>query len=148
MSYSFLYILWSTSIFKGFSQHHAPQHKLDWYLFKPFTDVGIVASTIMYAFYLNETLRSDQFCTVPIINIKRANLGSHAELKWLLDSCQIDQSSLIFADEVCFYVISSYWIDTNFIWYLDGKIDLIKKKLWRNMTWRDSSEGILFESVI
>ncbi|KAI9099562.1 hypothetical protein K1719_024567 [Acacia pycnantha] len=63
-------------------------------------DVGIVSSTIMYAFYLNETLRSDQFCTVPIINFKRANLGSHAELKWLLDSCQIDQSSLIFADEI------------------------------------------------
>ncbi|XP_028806008.1 exopolyphosphatase PRUNE1-like isoform X2 [Neltuma alba] len=63
-------------------------------------DVGVAASTIMYAFYLNETLRSAQFCTVPVINIKRANLGSHAELKWLLDSCQIDQSSLIFADEI------------------------------------------------
>ncbi|KAI4357135.1 hypothetical protein L6164_001102 [Bauhinia variegata] len=64
------------------------------------SDVGTVASTIMYAFYLNETLRCDQYCTIPIINIKRLNLGSHAELKWLLDSCQIDQSSLVFSDEI------------------------------------------------
>ncbi|KAI4331973.1 hypothetical protein L6164_016917 [Bauhinia variegata] len=63
-------------------------------------DVGTVVSSITYAFYLNESLKSQQFCTVPIINIKRSNLGSHAELKWLLDSCQIDQSSLIFEDEI------------------------------------------------
>ncbi|KAJ1391185.1 DHH phosphoesterase superfamily [Sesbania bispinosa] len=63
-------------------------------------DVGTVASTIMYSFYLNVTSKNDQFCTVPIININRANLGSHVELKWLLDSCQIDQLSLIFADEI------------------------------------------------
>ncbi|GFZ14463.1 hypothetical protein Acr_24g0006530 [Actinidia rufa] len=63
------------------------------------TDVGSVASTIMYAFYLNETLRSNELCTVPVINMKRADLNSHAELKWLLDSCHIDQSSLIFVDE-------------------------------------------------
>ncbi|XP_027356781.1 exopolyphosphatase PRUNE1-like [Abrus precatorius] len=62
-------------------------------------DVGTVASTIMYSFYLNISSENDQFCTVPIININRANLGSHVELKWLLDSCNIDQSSLIFADE-------------------------------------------------
>ncbi|XVF23012.1 hypothetical protein REPUB_Repub13aG0001200 [Reevesia pubescens] len=64
------------------------------------SDVGSVASTIMYAYYLNETLESHQFCTVPVINMKRTELNSHAELKWLLDSCQIDQSSLIFIDEI------------------------------------------------
>ncbi|XP_059667486.1 uncharacterized protein LOC132312925 isoform X2 [Cornus florida] len=63
-------------------------------------DAGSVVSTIMYAFYLNETLKSDQFCTVPIINMKRADLNSQAELKWLLDSCLFDQSSLIFVDEI------------------------------------------------
>ncbi|GMI91988.1 hypothetical protein HRI_002868100 [Hibiscus trionum] len=64
------------------------------------SDVGSVASAIMYAYYLNETLGNDQFCTVPVINTKRAELNSHAELKWLLDSCEIDQSSLIFIDEI------------------------------------------------
>ncbi|XP_052197611.1 uncharacterized protein LOC127804707 isoform X2 [Diospyros lotus] len=64
------------------------------------TDIGSVASTIMYAFYLNETLRSSQFCTIPVINMKRADLSSHVELKWLLDSCDIDQSSLVFVDEI------------------------------------------------
>ncbi|ESW03307.1 hypothetical protein PHAVU_011G003300 [Phaseolus vulgaris] len=63
-------------------------------------DVGTVASIITYSFFLHLTSESDQFCTVPIININRANLGSHVELKWLLDSCHIDQSSLIFADEI------------------------------------------------
>ncbi|RDX84506.1 Exopolyphosphatase PRUNE1, partial [Mucuna pruriens] len=63
-------------------------------------DLGTVASTIMYSFYLYVTSESDQFCTLPIININRANLDSHVELKWLLDSCHIDQSSLIFADEI------------------------------------------------
>ncbi|CAI8600494.1 unnamed protein product [Vicia faba] len=64
-------------------------------------DVGTVASTIMYSFYLNITSKNDQICIVPIININsRSNLGSHVELKWLLDSCQIDQSSLIFDDEI------------------------------------------------
>jgi exopolyphosphatase len=56
----------------------------------------------MYAFYLNETLESDEFCTVPIINMKRTDLSSHAELKWLLDSCHIDVPSLLFVDEVFF----------------------------------------------
>ncbi|KAK8551073.1 hypothetical protein V6N12_039740 [Hibiscus sabdariffa] len=64
------------------------------------SDVGSVASAIMYAYYLNETLGNDQFCTVPVINTKRAELNSHAELKWLLDSCEIDRSSLIFIDEI------------------------------------------------
>lgn len=63
------------------------------------SDVGSLASIIMYAFYLNETLESDEFCTVPIINMKREDLSSHAELKWLLDSCHFDDSSLIFVDE-------------------------------------------------
>ncbi|KAK1571054.1 hypothetical protein Q3G72_011246 [Acer saccharum] len=62
--------------------------------------VGSIASTIMYAFYLHITGESDLLCTVPVINMKRADLNSHAELKWLLDSCQIDQSSLIFIDEI------------------------------------------------
>lgn len=64
------------------------------------SDVGSIISTIMYAFYLNETLNANQFCTVPVINMKRADLNSHAELKWLFDSCQIDQSSLFFIDEI------------------------------------------------
>ncbi|GMY38220.1 exopolyphosphatase PRUNE1-like [Fagus crenata] len=64
------------------------------------SDVGLVASTIMYAFYLNETSKSNQLCTVPVINMKRADLSSHAEIKWLIESCQIDQSSLIFVDEI------------------------------------------------
>ncbi|KAL3522924.1 hypothetical protein ACH5RR_015758 [Cinchona calisaya] len=63
-------------------------------------DVGSVASTIMYAFYLNELLKKEQFCTVPIINMKRADMDSHAELNWLLDSCHVDQSSLVFLDEI------------------------------------------------
>ncbi|KAM3250919.1 hypothetical protein P3L10_004989 [Capsicum annuum] len=63
-------------------------------------DVGSVASTIMYAFYLNETLHDDHLCTVPVINMKRSDVDSHAELRWLLDSCFIDQSSLIFVDEI------------------------------------------------
>lgn len=64
------------------------------------SDVGSIASTIMYALYLNETIKSDQFCTVPIINMKRTDLSSHAELKWLLDSCHIDVPSLLFVDEI------------------------------------------------
>ena len=60
----------------------------------------------MYAFYLNETLESDEFCTVPIINMKREDLSSHAELKWLLDSFHFDDSSLIFVDEVFFVSIT------------------------------------------
>lgn len=55
----------------------------------------------MYAFYLNETHYSDQLCTVPVINMKRLDISSQAELKWLFDSCQIDLKSLIFVDEVC-----------------------------------------------
>lgn len=60
----------------------------------------------MYTFYLNETYQSDQLCTVPFINMKRADLSCHAEIKWLIASCLIDQSSLIFVDEVC----CLYWI--------------------------------------
>nr|XP_028958836.1 exopolyphosphatase PRUNE1-like isoform X2 [Malus domestica] len=63
-------------------------------------DVGSIVSTITYAFYLNETQKCDQLCTVPVINMKRSDINSQAELKWLLDSCQIDQSSLIFVDEI------------------------------------------------
>ncbi|KAK7828806.1 exopolyphosphatase prune1 [Quercus suber] len=63
-------------------------------------NVGLVASTIIYAFYLNETYQSDQLCTVPVINMKRAGLSCRAEIKWLIASCLIDQSSLIFIDEI------------------------------------------------
>ncbi|XP_011096718.1 protein prune homolog [Sesamum indicum] len=65
-------------------------------------DVGSVVSTIMYAFYLDETLGSNEFCTVPVINMKRADLGLHADLQWLIFSCHIDLSSLIFVDEIDF----------------------------------------------
>ncbi|PWA66946.1 hypothetical protein CTI12_AA320650 [Artemisia annua] len=54
----------------------------------------------MYSYYLNETDTSSQFCTVPVINNKRTDLNTHAELKWLLNTCNIDQSSLLFVDEV------------------------------------------------
>ncbi|RWR88714.1 exopolyphosphatase PRUNE1-like protein isoform X1 [Cinnamomum micranthum f. kanehirae] len=64
------------------------------------SDVGSFASTILYAFYLDEMLNDSRLCTIPIINMKRADLNMHAELKWLLDSCQIDQSSLVFIDEI------------------------------------------------
>ncbi|KAF6135165.1 hypothetical protein GIB67_035236, partial [Kingdonia uniflora] len=63
-------------------------------------DVGSVASTIMYAFYLSKTVKNNQLCTLPVINMKRAELNSHYELKWLFESCLIDQSSLIFIDEI------------------------------------------------
>ncbi|KAG7026383.1 Exopolyphosphatase PRUNE1 [Cucurbita argyrosperma subsp. argyrosperma] len=67
---------------------------------KNVSDVGLVASTITYAFYLNETHKYDEYCTVPVINMKRADLNSHPELKWLLGSCQINTLSLIFIDEI------------------------------------------------
>ncbi|KAL2484175.1 Exopolyphosphatase PRUNE1 [Forsythia ovata] len=67
------------------------------------SDVGSVASTIMYAFYLDETLKSNQFCTVPVINMKREDVDSRADLKWLFDSCHIDMSSLIFINEIDLY---------------------------------------------
>ncbi|XP_056166136.1 uncharacterized protein LOC115681133 isoform X2 [Syzygium oleosum] len=64
------------------------------------SDVGSLAAAIMYAFYLNETLGDDQICTVPVINMRRADFGSHVDLKWLLNSCQIDEASLVFIDEI------------------------------------------------
>ncbi|KAL4561610.1 hypothetical protein LXL04_033780 [Taraxacum kok-saghyz] len=64
------------------------------------SDVGSFISTIMYSFYLNETDKSSQFCTVPVINIKRADLKSHADLEWLLFSCNIEQPSILFIDEI------------------------------------------------
>ncbi|GKV28152.1 hypothetical protein SLEP1_g37239 [Rubroshorea leprosula] len=33
-------------------------------------NVGSVASTVIYAFYLNRTLENDEFFTVPVINMK------------------------------------------------------------------------------
>lgn len=69
--------------------------------------MGSVASTIMYAFYLYKTIKRKQFCTTPIINMKRADLDSHADVHWLLDSCHIDLSSLIFIDEVLLLIVFS-----------------------------------------
>ncbi|XP_072969118.1 uncharacterized protein [Typha angustifolia] len=63
-------------------------------------DVGSIASTIMYAFFLNETQISKQLCTVPIINISRTDFNTHAELKWLLRSCRVEEINLVFVDEV------------------------------------------------
>ncbi|XP_050222580.1 uncharacterized protein LOC126672669 [Mercurialis annua] len=64
------------------------------------SDVGSIISTIMYAFYLNEAQASDKLCTVPVINMKREDLKCRAELQWLLNSCQIDESFLLFIDEI------------------------------------------------
>ncbi|KAI3827098.1 hypothetical protein L1987_01162 [Smallanthus sonchifolius] len=64
------------------------------------SDAGSFISVIMYSFYLHETDNTTQFCTVPIINLERADINTHAELEWLLRSCNIDQSSLLFIDEV------------------------------------------------
>lgn len=64
------------------------------------SDAGSFISTIMYSFYLNETDKSSEFCTVPVINIKRADIKFHGELEWLLKSCNIDQPSILFIDEV------------------------------------------------
>ncbi|KAG6392129.1 hypothetical protein SASPL_146339 [Salvia splendens] len=63
-------------------------------------DVGSVASTIMYAFHVDETIKSKHFFTVPVINMKRADLDTHVNVQWLLNSCHIDLSSLIFIDEI------------------------------------------------
>nr|GEV80994.1 exopolyphosphatase PRUNE1-like isoform X1 [Tanacetum cinerariifolium] len=64
------------------------------------SDSGSFISTIMYSYYLNETDTNSQYCTVPVFNNKRTCLNSHAELKWLLNTCDIDLSSLLFIDEV------------------------------------------------
>ncbi|ERM99239.1 hypothetical protein AMTR_s00092p00130570 [Amborella trichopoda] len=62
--------------------------------------VGPIISTIMYAFYLSTTKDDNQLCTMPVINMKREDLALCNELVWLLDSCRIDKSSLIFIDEI------------------------------------------------
>uniref|UniRef100_A0A7N0TG72 Uncharacterized protein n=1 Tax=Kalanchoe fedtschenkoi TaxID=63787 RepID=A0A7N0TG72_KALFE len=64
------------------------------------SDVGSVVSSTMYAFYLSETTDDEEVCLVPIINIKRADLNARIDVKLLLDSCQIDHTSLIFLDEI------------------------------------------------
>ncbi|KAL8259489.1 hypothetical protein R6Q59_027442 [Mikania micrantha] len=66
----------------------------------PVSDAGSFISVIMYSFYLNETDKTSQFCTVPVINLKREDINSHGELEWLLRSCGIDLRSLLFIDEV------------------------------------------------
>eukprot|EP01018_Ginkgo_biloba_P031193 Gb_39420 [translate_table: standard] len=62
--------------------------------------LGSIVSAITYAYYLKATARFDQLCTVPVINMKRADLHLHTEVEWLFESCCIDQSSLIFIDEI------------------------------------------------
>ncbi|KAI3903543.1 hypothetical protein MKW98_032197 [Papaver atlanticum] len=99
------------------------------------TDVGSVASTILYAFYLSETLKSSQLCTVPIINMKRGDLNSHAELTWLLESCQIDLSSLIFVDE----------IDLSY-YYLYGSLKLVLLNNHKIPTKNESLKHAVVES--
>ncbi|KAL8214614.1 hypothetical protein R6Q57_004063 [Mikania cordata] len=66
----------------------------------PVSDAGSFISVIMYSFYLNETDKTSQFCTVPVINLKREDINSHGELEWLLRSCGIDLQSLLFIDEI------------------------------------------------
>ncbi|MFS7905466.1 putative DHHA2 domain, tetratricopeptide-like helical domain superfamily, DHHA2 domain superfamily [Helianthus anomalus] len=66
----------------------------------PISDAGSFISHIMYSFYLHQTDETFQFCTVPVINLKRTDIDSHGELEWLLSSCNIDRSSLLFIDEV------------------------------------------------
>ncbi|OWM72786.1 hypothetical protein CDL15_Pgr024838 [Punica granatum] len=78
----------------------APGRFLHVVLGQDVSDASAFASTIMYAFYLYETFSSDQLCTVPVINMRRADLSTHAELKWLLSSCQVQETSLIFIDEI------------------------------------------------
>ncbi|KAJ0975748.1 hypothetical protein J5N97_017713 [Dioscorea zingiberensis] len=63
-------------------------------------DVGSVVSTILYAYFLNETQEDRNSCIVPVINMERADLRIHPELNWLFDSCQIEVSSLVFIDEI------------------------------------------------
>ncbi|KAM7252879.1 hypothetical protein ACFE04_008690 [Oxalis oulophora] len=65
------------------------------------SDLSSIVSTILYAFNLNEKLVDKQyFIIVPVLNMKRSDLNAHSDIKWLLDSCQIDQTSLIFVDEI------------------------------------------------
>nr|CAD1823209.1 unnamed protein product [Ananas comosus var. bracteatus] len=63
-------------------------------------DVGSIISTITYAFFLHEYKTNSHHCTVPIINISRAEFNAHAELKWLLRSCRVEETHLVFIDEV------------------------------------------------
>ncbi|XP_039114115.1 exopolyphosphatase PRUNE1-like isoform X1 [Dioscorea cayenensis subsp. rotundata] len=63
-------------------------------------DIGSVVSTILYAYFLNEARESRYDCFVPVINMERDDLRIHPELNWLLHSCQIEVSSLVFIDEI------------------------------------------------
>nr|GEV25972.1 protein prune homolog isoform X2 [Tanacetum cinerariifolium] len=65
-----------------------------------FEDFGSFISTIMYACDLNEIDIGSQYCTVHVFNNKRTRLNSHDELKWLLNTCDIDHSSLLFIDDI------------------------------------------------
>lgn len=54
----------------------------------------------MYAFFLSMTRNNSQSYVVPIISMKRAELATRSELKWLVKSCGMDEASFIFVDEV------------------------------------------------
>lgn len=51
-----------------------------------FVDKGSVVSTVLYAYFLNETKESRNNCIVPVINMERDDLRIHPELNWLLHS--------------------------------------------------------------
>ncbi|KAG6393883.1 hypothetical protein SASPL_144457 [Salvia splendens] len=51
-------------------------------------------------FMLTRLSKAKHFFTVPVINMKRADLDTHVNVRWLLNSCHIDLSSLIFIDEI------------------------------------------------
>ncbi|XP_042445872.1 exopolyphosphatase PRUNE1-like [Zingiber officinale] len=63
-------------------------------------DVGSVVSTIACAFFLSETRPSSQICVLPVINCRHSDFVMHSELKWLLKTCRVDESSLVFIDEI------------------------------------------------
>ncbi|KAH9288335.1 hypothetical protein KI387_032452, partial [Taxus chinensis] len=67
---------------------------------KELSDLGSIVSVITYAYYLKAISKCSQLCTVPVINMKRADLPLFPEVEWLFESCCIEQASLIFIDEI------------------------------------------------
>ncbi|XP_057873235.2 uncharacterized protein LOC131079339 isoform X2 [Cryptomeria japonica] len=67
---------------------------------KELPDLGSIVSVITYAYYLKTMTKCNQMCPVPIINMKRGDLPLFPEVKWLFESCCIEQASLIFIDEI------------------------------------------------
>lgn len=98
-------------------------------------DVGCFVCSIMYAFFLSETRKNSQSCTVPVISMKRADLSTHAELKWLVKSCGMDESNLIFIDEVLYiftYLITDGSLHSKYFTFVESKthpVFKLKKKM-------------------